>query len=279
MRAKLREQRPFFLEVPLFRAALPCLVVYAFYWGLVLNPPLVDEEATQSGARAPEVARRLIDQGRAFMLAHQYEQALKPLMELHTAFPESHIYQFEIANAYHGLGRFKEEAAMWELYMQNSPAPLEGCPQIAEAYRKLEMEEETLKSLERCYDFDQAYSDSILFLAHEYEMHGNLAKALPLYQKGVSLAPTYADLAIGLARVEYKLGQTASAKRRVHQTLERRPENSDALLLAGMIALREGKRAEARAYLEKGAEISPAYEDIQRVLARAGGKRKPRPAL
>ena len=146
---------------------------------------------------------------------------------------------------------------MWELYMQNSPAPLEGCPQISEAYRKLGLEEQTLKALERCYEFDPAYSDSILFLAHEYEMHGKLAKALPLYKKGVELAPLYPDLSIGLARVEFKLGRTAHAKQLVHSTLQRRPENSDALLVAGMIALREGDRASARSYRQAEAWRPP----------------------
>ncbi len=281
MDAKIANQgkrRPFLLGVPFFRAALPCLVLYAFYWGLVLNPPLVDEEESQSGARAPEVARALADQARVLMLARKYEQALNPLLELHAAFPESHIYQIELANAYHGLARYQDEAAMWELYMQSSPTPLEGCPQIADAYRKLGWEEQTLKALERCFEFDTTHSDSIFYLAHEYELRGNLAKAFPLYKKGAELAPHYPDLPIGLARVEFKLGRTANAKQLIQTTLKRRPENSDALLVAGMIAVREGDVASARAYLQKGARISPRYEDIRILLARLGGQRRKNPA-
>ncbi|MFN0166738.1 MAG: tetratricopeptide repeat protein [Bryobacteraceae bacterium] len=269
------KRRPFLLGVPFFRAALPCLVLYAFYWGLVLNPPLVDEEASESGARAPDVARALADQARVLMLARKHQEALKPLLELHAAFPQSHLYQFELANAYHGLERYQDEAAMWELYMQASPTPLEGCPQIADAYRKLGWAEQTLKALERCYEFETTHSDSIFYLAHEYEMRGNLAKALPLYKKGAELAPRYPDLSIGLARVEFKLGRTANAKQLINVTLKRGPENSDALLVAGMIAAQEGDVASARAYLQKGARISPRYEDIRLLLVRLGsGQRR-----
>ena len=152
---------------------------------------------------------------------------------------------------------------MWELYLQHSPIPLEGCPQIAEAYRKLGQKEQTLKSLERCYEFDTTHSDSIFFLAHEYELRGNLAKAFPLYKKGAELAPHYPDLSIGLARVQFKLGRIEEARRLIARVLQRRPENSDALLVAGMVAIRLGDRASARAYLAKGARVSPGYEDIR----------------
>ena len=71
-------------------------------------------------------------------------------MKLHKEFPDSHIYQYDLAEIQHALKRYKDESAMWELFMQHSPIPGDGCPQIGESYRAQGMEAETLKAFHLC---------------------------------------------------------------------------------------------------------------------------------
>jgi tetratricopeptide (TPR) repeat protein len=269
------------MDIPFVRFAFPVAVLYLFYWALILNP-WVDESAGASGAARSangltvEATRELVDQKKKLLLEKKYDQALPAMLRLHQAFPENHIYIGDLANVYQALGRYGDEAQMWEKYLQYAPLPGEGCPQIAIAYQKQLRPMEAEKAFERCYIIDPD-SDNILFYAHALEMKGDYRKAQALYEQGVKRSPNYADMNLGLARVQMFQGQLGAARLRVLAVLKRSPDYVDALLVAGMVCTREGNLAEARKYLQRGIKLSPSYRDLQLAmgrLARAEGAKR-----
>jgi tetratricopeptide (TPR) repeat protein len=270
------------MDIPFIRFAFPTAVLYLFYWALVLNP-WVDESA---GAAATPSAngltvgatRDLVDQSKNLLQEKKYDKALPKMLRLHQAFPENHIFIEDLANIYQALGRYGDEAQMWEEYMQYAPAPAEGCPQIGFAYQKQSRQSDAQKAFERCYVIEPN-SDNILFYAHALEMKGDYRKAAALYEQGVKRSPNYVDLSIGLARVQMFQEQIGTAKRRVLEVLKRSPDNVDALLVAGMVLTREGELAQARKYLERGIKLSPTHRDLQLALGRlADAEREKRAA-
>jgi tetratricopeptide (TPR) repeat protein len=187
------------------------------------------------------------------------------MLRLQQAFPENHIYIQELANIYQALGRYGDEAQMWERFLQYAPLPGEGCPQIGIAYQKQSRTPDAEKAFERCHTIEPN-SDNILFYAHAIEMNGDYRKAAALYEQGVKRSPDYSDMSLGLARVQMFQEQLGPAKKRVLAVLKRSPDYVDALLLAGMICTRQRELVEARKYLQHGFKLSPSYRDLQLAL-------------
>ncbi len=253
------------MDIPFVRFAFPAAVLYLFYWALILNP-WVDESADAStrstNGITVEAARVLIDQSKKLMLEKKYDQALPHMLRLQQAFPENHIYIQDLANIYQALGRYGDEAQMWETVPAVRPLPGEGCPQIGIAYQKQSRPLDAEKAFERCYIIEPN-SDNILFYAHALEMKGDYRKAASLYGQGVKRSPDYSDMSLGLARVQMFQEQLGPAKQRVLAVLKRSPDYVDALLLAGMICTRQGEFVEARKYLQHGIKLSPSYRDLR----------------
>jgi len=234
-----------------------------FWWGLFQAPtPRRDD-----GGLSPDKSRML--QEEADLLRHfgKWDRALAPTLQLHNAYPENHIYIGHLAEIYDHLGRFKDEAAMWEQYMVHAPLPIEACPQIGQAYQKLDMEKQAIGAFERCLAIEPNNPDSIFFLARALELSGDLSRAETVYERGVALSPKYLDQQIGLARVKLREGKAEEAHRLAASVVSESPKNVDALLVLGLACKRLGDRAEAKQYLERGAELADGYVDIHIALA------------
>ena len=54
--------------------------------------------------------------------------------------------------------------------------------------------------------------------------------------------------------------------------LKTSPNNTDALLVAGLASLRTGERETARKYLERGLQLSPGNADLAKALAQVAGR-------
>ena len=65
------------------------------------------------------------------------------------------------------------------------------------------------------------------------------------------------------------MGQFQQAKTAALAVLEKAPDNTDALLVAGLACLRNGERAEAREYLERGVRLAPESAELADALAQA----------
>jgi tetratricopeptide (TPR) repeat protein len=258
------------MDIPFVRFAFPVVVLYLFYWALFLNP-VMDMGAT-SGLSTDE-AREIMERIRLRLLEKNFEQALPETLRIHKAFPENHIYIDQLATIYGAMGRFEDEAAMWEKYLLYAPMPGDACPQVAIAYKKQNKDREALNAYERCYTMEPN-SDNILYYAEALERIGNRTKALTLYELGVKRSPHYADMIVGLARVEMFMDRIVDARKRVLEVLKTSPDNVDALLVAGMVCTRTGEYEAAQRYLQHGLQLSPDYQDLRIALARvAHGKR------
>jgi tetratricopeptide (TPR) repeat protein len=256
-------------EIPFLRFAVPCAILYIFFYTLVINPP-VEDEGRRKGL-SPEDVRILREKGQTLLDAQQYDEAEEVYVKLHKEFPDNHVYSGDLATIRHSQRRYDEEAALWEEYLQHSPIPVEGCPQIGKAYRAAGESTKALDAMKRCWEFEPTNSDMILFYGLELEHNGEKKHAHELYVKGHEISPHYGDIMVGLARTDLSLGQTAEARVLILQVLDRSPDSADALLAAGIILARTGDRQAARRYLQHGVEVSPTYEDMRIALAAMGG--------
>jgi tetratricopeptide (TPR) repeat protein len=257
------------LDIPFLRFSVPCAILYIFFYMLVVNPPLEEDDRHQG--LSPEDVRVLRWKGANLMEAQQYQEAEEVYVKLHKEFADNAVYAGELAKIRHAQKRYDEEAALWEEYVLHSPTPVEGCPQIGAAYRSAGDNEKALDALKRCWEYEPTNSDMILFYALELEHHGDKKAAHDLYVKGHEGSPHYSDITVGLARTELSMGRSAEARTLILEALSRSPDNTDALLAAGIILSRTGDKQAARRYLQHGVEVSPDYEEMRVALAALGG--------
>ncbi|MFN8007902.1 MAG: tetratricopeptide repeat protein [Terriglobia bacterium] len=107
------------------------VILYGNFGGWKLVPP--PAQATKLGSQD---SRNLMESSDSFREHGQPEKALPMLQQLRAAYPQNHIYMRQMAEVYHQLGRFKEEAATWEDFLKVAPLPVEGCPNIILAYQR-----------------------------------------------------------------------------------------------------------------------------------------------
>jgi len=94
------------------------------------------------------------------------------------------------------------------------------------------------------------------------------ARARELYLEVLRQVPDDPVACVGLVEVELELGDTEGAWRRALALLEKSPDQPQRLLLAGRVALRAGRKAEARQFLERARELQPDKVTVLRELAR-----------
>ena len=250
---------------------LPPAIVLFLFADLLMNPNIPRLGSTvggQPGAMTAEHSQELLKRANTLLAQGKAAQALEPVMKLSAAAPENHIYIKMLAEIHHRLGHFKEEAEYWEKFLQYAPLPLEGCPDIGQAYWEQGLRPQAIDAFERCLAFDPQMSDSEFFLAHALEMTGNLKRAAAIYAEAVAQHPKNIDCRIGLARVQMRMGRVAEAKKLILEVLQDRPQNLDALLVAGIVYWRDGDLVRARQYLTRGAALSKGYADYYVVLGR-----------
>jgi tetratricopeptide (TPR) repeat protein len=251
---------------------LPPAIVLFLFVDLLMNPNIPrlgsSTGAGQPGAMTGDHSQELLQRANKLLAQGKAAEALEPVLKLSAAAPENHIYIKMLAEIHHRLGRYREEAEYWEKFLQYAPLPLEGCPDIGQAYWLQQRYREGIDAFERCLAFDPQMPDSEFFLAHALEITGNQKRAAAIYAEAVAQHPKNVDCRIGLARVEMRLGRVAGAKKRILAVLGEEPKNLDALLVAGLVYWREGDLARARQYLTTGAALSKGYADYHLVLGR-----------
>lgn len=239
------------------------LTLAAFAWGLFE----VQAPAPEGGALSPAKSRVLEEESTMMRRYGRWERALKPALTLHQAYPENSIYMGDLAEIDHHLGRYRDEAAMWEEFLVHAPRPIEACPQIGQAYEQQGQEKLAIGALERCLALEPDNPDSLYYLAHALERSGAMDRASALYQRGIALSPQYSDLQIGLARTRLREGKAQEAKELAGAVVDRSPNNVDALLVLGFACQRLGDRAAAKKYFERGARLADGYTDFHVALA------------
>lgn len=248
---------------PPLRLLATVLALGTFYWGLFRMPV----PGSSGGGLEPEKARALQEESSVMRRYGNWERALPLTLKLHEAYPESHIYIGQLAEIYDHLGRYREEAGMWEKFIERAPRPIEGCPQIGESYDKQRLPKDALKAYEKCLAIDPTDPDQVFYLARALEKDGQIDRAAALYARGVELSPNYSDLAVGLARTRMRQGKLEEARKLAAGILAQSPRNADALLVLGLACERLGNRVEAKSYLERGVQAADGYADLHLALA------------
>lgn len=208
----------------------------------------------------------LLVRSRETFVAEQWAESLEPTRQLVTRFPGQHVYLGRLADIYRHLGRPADEAATWETYMDRSPLPADACPFIGHAYRKLGKYDRALDAFERCYEADPRNAELAFFVGLGHEWTSRFDTAGEWYERAIAMAPPHYDSEVGLARLQLHRSRLTQALRQARDVLRHVPSHVDAALVAGLAEQRAGHRAEARAYLEKAAELSADYFDVQLAL-------------
>lgn len=258
------------MDIPFIRFAFPLLILYGYWYAFMDNPwvdPPQEELSSDPNHLSQTAAREILGQGRKLLVEEKYEEALTPFLRLHKAFPENHIYQQNLAQSYEHLERYKEADEMWEQFLQNSPTPIEACPQIGLDYRAQGKTREAFHAFERCHTIEEN-ADTLLFYANALEREGQFRKALELYQKAVLRAPDYSDVVVGLARAEARTGKAVAARPLIDKILENKPDDVEALLTAGLVYSELGERRTALRHLEHARKLAPGYSDVSFLIGR-----------
>ena len=251
----------------------PPFLVALLYLDLFTSPFVSRMGVSSTGQRdpralPPEEVKKLVALSDFKFRKAQFKEALEPALKLYNSYPENPVYLKLLADIYNRLYRYREEAAMWEQFMQHAPLPWEGCPQIGKAYEKQGKSAQALQAFERCLAFDPTDSDSLFFLAHALEMERHVNRAEKLYQQCVTFSPKYPDCQLGLARVLFRRGRVAQAKKIALEVLARSPNNTDGLLVMALVNWSQGNLADARRILERAVKLSDRYTDLYLVLGR-----------
>ena len=260
------------MDIPSVRFLAPCLVLGAFYLLLAVHPHMEDSDEVESkSGRLSEVqARALVAKANQYLEAKENEKALPLFQQLHNAFPQNASFIEQLAKLYSKMNRPKEEAEMWEQFLQSSQLPAEGCPYIGLAYRKLNDEVRAFDSFRRCLEIEEN-SDTLFFMGHALERRGETARAEVLYEKAMQRAPDYPDVVIGVARIWIKRGKIYKAKELILKQMQRFADNPDALLVAGLACARSQDYPAARKYFARGLQLRPNDPDLKSELAHLGG--------
>ena len=111
-------------------------------------------------------------------------------------------------------GRTQDEVRTWEEFVDASAVPIEACPMLPEAYRKLGDEEKALEAYERCLAFHPKNVDMLLYLGQAYFRAGRNADARRVLEQGLAAAPAYADYHLVLGVLDYAEDRAGSARGR-----------------------------------------------------------------
>lgn len=209
-----------------------------------------------------------VTESRKLLRSGQHNGALKYTLMLTQAFPNNHVYIDQAALIYHHLGEYAEEARMLEKFLLVAADPGEACPRLPQAYRALTNQKAMVDAAERCLKLEPKNSDFLFELGLSHERSGNFDKALQIYQDGKSAFTGYSDFTIGYARMLVTLDKPEKAWTEISEILKKRPNNSDAQVVAVKALLALNKNTEALEQLNKAIKDHPDNVDLKTLQER-----------
>lgn len=247
------------------RDAVLSVVVIAVVWGVFLGPLRATPPGT---ALSVEAAAALAAEVDGLVRTDRLVDAIPGLQALLAQNETSDYYLLLLARAYGAAQRPAEAVSLWERFIVRSPVPLEACPDIGVQNDALSRPAAATIAFERCLAFEPANTDNALRLAASYERGGQSEKALELYRQFATAAPEYLDFSIGAARLELRTGALDAAHARIAGVVASHADNSDALLVLGMVLEQRDDLAGAAAALERGVQLAPTDLDFYHILGR-----------
>lgn len=249
-------------EAPWFRVLVAVGAILLFRWAVLGEVSKSTSEEAAAEAKLRAAAERWQTSARE----GRHADALAALEELTTLNPRNHVYWWERAGECHTLRRFDDEVSALEHFVKVAPLPREACPRLPLLYQQLGRKSEAVDALERCVGFAPDDKEVAYYLGYAYERQGQLDRALATYRQALTHGEN-GDVRTGLARVLLHKGKAAEAYETVSPVLARKPDDVDALLVAGMALTRLGKRADAKKALDRGVALRPSDPDLHIALA------------
>ena len=242
---------------PALRLALAAATLATFWFGLFVSTAV---------NTAPAGDEALLAASRDAFVSERWQDALEPTKAVVERFPGQHVYLARLAEIYNRLGRSKDEAATWELFMDRAPLPADACPKVGYAYRRMGQPAKALNAFERCFAADTKSAELAFLVGLANEWLAKFDPAQEYYERAIAMATSHDDSEVGLARLLLHRNQLPDALQRALAVLQHEPTHVDALLIAGLAEQRAGHRREARAHLEKAATLSEGYFDVHLAL-------------
>lgn len=180
----------------------------------------------------------------------------------------------------HSAGQFRDEAKLWQQYMTRSATPQQACPAIGVAYERAGDLAASLEAFEKCVSLMPGNADLLVAFAHALQTKGDFARSGSLYQQVIAHDAKNLDARTGLALLELKQNRLREAEATALGVLHQAPNETDALLIAGIVAWRESRLPEAERMFLRGAALDEQRPDFHAFLGRiAEAERRPQDAL
>lgn len=206
------------MRSPLARVVGSLAVLMLFQRVLLEHP-----QAEELGPGSAALDRVLVASRDAFA-AGRYREALEPTRKLVDALPSQPVFLERLALSYRALERPADEARTWEEFVDASATPIDACPMLPEAYRRLGDHAAALESYERCLSFDPKNVDMLLYLGQAYLRAGRRADARRVLTQGLGYASQYGDYHLVLGVLDFSDGLTDRARERFERFLELAPQ-------------------------------------------------------
>jgi tetratricopeptide (TPR) repeat protein len=194
-----------------------------------------------------------------------FPEALFLVRRLLRSFPEDSVFLRREAEIYHGLNDFKSESQAYELAMALSPTPTENCPYLGRSYRSQGLGEKALDADRRCWEAEPTNVDMMIDYAGALEQANRVPESRKFFESVLAQAPTYADAAVGLARLDMAERKPQDALKRLERVNKLKP-NADALAVQARIEDSLGRHERARNLVRQAIALSPDSEDLKNLL-------------
>ena len=180
----------------------------------------------------------------------------------------------------HADQQFGEEAKLLQQFADRSAAPQQVCPGIGKAYERAGDIDSAVQAFEQCAKLEPGNVDTLVAFGHALQNKSDFKRAASLYRRALLKDPGNLDAETGLALIELKQNNLHGAGEAVRPILLKAPNSTDALLIAGIVAWRQTRYADAEKIFLKGVEIDDHRADFHAFLGRiAEAERRPQDAL
>ena len=198
----------------------------------------------------------LLDEARADIDAHHFEEAIVPLQKVIADQPDFAYAHFQLAYVFTALKRMDEARAEYERTVAADP-------KMSEAYINLGIilldkdPAAALAPLGKAVELLPAQSRPRFLLGVAEERSGDLAKAADSMEGAIRLDPQDAETQLHLGNLYMRMKRPADAEATYRKVLELRPNEPQALLGLGQ-ALEAQKKPEAAEAYQKYLATQPA---------------------
>jgi tetratricopeptide (TPR) repeat protein len=163
----------------------------------------------------------------ALFSANRFAEALPPTQRIVERWPSQAMYHERLATIFQKLDRPADEAAEWEAVMATSPTPIDACPMVADAYRRMKRDDQALDAFARCAVLEPANPDFYLQLGQALLRAERKAEARQAFERGLEIDASYPDLHLVIGIRQFDDGQLPEARASFERFLALAPERRD----------------------------------------------------